>query len=104
LGIRIEHEQVLAKKFLDLITSRSDVRLIGRHESNKDIRVPTLSFASSKMGSEEITRAVAGDKVAISSGHFHAKHLLESLAVEDTEDGFMRALWRTTTLSMKSIN
>jgi hypothetical protein len=56
------------------------------------------------MGSEEITRAVAGDKVAISSGHFHAKHLLESLAVEDTEDGFMRALWRTTTLSMKSIN
>jgi len=56
------------------------------------------------MGSEEITRAVAGDKVAISSGHFHAKRLVESLAVEDTEDGFMRALWHTITLSMKSIN
>jgi selenocysteine lyase/cysteine desulfurase len=78
--------------------------LIGRHESDKDIRIPTLSFASSKMGSEEITRAVAGDEVAISSGHFHAKRLVESLAVEDTEDGFMRALWHTTTLSMKSIN
>ena len=42
------------------------------------------------MGSEEITRAVAGDKVAISSGHFYAKRLVESLGIEDTKDGLVR--------------
>lgn len=85
-----EHEQVLSKKFLDFITSRSDVRLIGRHESDKNIRIPTFSFASNKMGSEEIARAVSRDKVAISFGHFYAKRLIESLGIRDTEDGVVR--------------
>jgi selenocysteine lyase/cysteine desulfurase len=52
-----EHEQILSKKFPDSITSRADVRLIGRHEVDKDIRVPTSSFTSEKMSSEEIARA-----------------------------------------------
>jgi len=85
-----EHEQALSKIFLDFITSRADVRLIGRQEHDKDIRVPTFSFTSDKMSSEEIARAVSRDKVAISSGHFYAKRLIESLGIENTEDGVVR--------------
>ena len=85
-----ENEQVLSKKFLDFITSLDDIRLIGSHESDKDIRVPTFSFVSKKISSEEIARAVAEDKVAISSGHFYAKRLVESLGIEDTKDGLVR--------------
>ena len=85
-----EHEQVLSKKFLDFITSLDDIRLIGSHESDKDIRVSTFSFVSKKISSEEIARAVAEDKVAISSGHFYAKRLVESLGIEDTKDGLVR--------------
>jgi selenocysteine lyase/cysteine desulfurase len=42
------------------------------------------------MGSEGIARAVAQDEVAISSGHFYAKRLVESLRIKDTEDGVVR--------------
>ncbi len=89
-GAIAEHEQLLTTRFLDFIGSRKDIRLIGRHDQDKDIRVPTFSFVSSKMGSEEIARAVAQDEVAISSGHFYAKRLVESLQIKDTEDGVVR--------------
>ncbi len=85
-----EHEQVLAKKFLDFINSRDDLRLIGSNENDKSIRVATFSFTSNTMSSEQIARAVSKDKVAISSGHFYAKRLLESLGIENSSDGVVR--------------
>ena len=85
-----EHEQLLSQKFLDFITSRKDIRLIGRHESDKNSRVPTFSFTSNTMSSEKIARAVCQDKVAISFGHFYAKRLVENLGVKDTKDGLVR--------------
>ena len=54
------------------------MRLIGSHESNKDIRVPTSSFVSNIISSEAIARAVSEDKVVISSGYFYAKRLVEN--------------------------
>jgi selenocysteine lyase/cysteine desulfurase len=64
--------------------------LIGSHESDKDIRAPTFSFVSKKISSDAISREVAEDKVAISSGRFYAKRLVENLGIKNTTDGLGR--------------
>ena len=65
-------------------TSRNDMRLIGSHESDKDIRAPNSSFVSNIISFEAIARAVAEDKVVISSGYFYAKRLVENLGIKNT--------------------
>ena len=60
------------------------MRLIGSHESDKDIRVPTSSFVSNIISAEAIARAVSEDKVDTSSGYFYAKRLVENLAIKNT--------------------
>ncbi len=85
-----DHEQTLAERFLDFINAKNEIRLIGSHESGKSIRVPTFSFTAARKGSKKIAMAVAKDKVAIGSGHFYAKRLLDSLKMADTEDGVVR--------------
>lgn len=89
-GIIADHEQSLAEKFLNFTNSKKEIKLLGSHESNKNIRVPTFSFISDKIASKELAVAVAKDKIAISYGHFYAKRLLDSLQIVDTEDGVVR--------------
>ena len=85
------HEQSLAEQLLDFINSKNQIRLIGPTSSDKTTRVPTFSFLVEGIKSSTIPPLLAQDKVAISSGHFYAKRLLDSLEVKDSEEGVLRA-------------
>lgn len=85
------HEQSLAERLLDFINSKNQIRLIGPASSDKAVRVPTFSFQVKGIKSSTIPPLVAQDKVAISAGHFYAKRLLDSLGLEDSEEGVVRA-------------
>lgn len=84
------HEESLAAQLLDFINSKSEIRLIGTSSSDQAMRVPTFSFTVKDMQSSALPSLLAQDKVAIGSGHFYAKRLLDSLQLEDSEDGVVR--------------
>jgi cysteine desulfurase family protein (TIGR01976 family) len=84
------HEEKLSAKFVDFINSKPGVRIIGRNTADKDQRAATFSILAEGKKSADIPAMVSEDKVAISSGHFYAKRLIEALGIEDTEDGVVR--------------
>ncbi len=83
------HEQKLATKFVDFITSKPGVRLIGRNSADKSERAATFSFIVDGKPSAAIPDFLQRDKVAVSSGNFYAKRLIEALGI-DAEDGVVR--------------
>ena len=85
------HEQSLAEQLLDYFNSSNQIRVIGPTSSDRTLRVPTFSFYVEGLDSSAIPPLVAQDNVAISSGHFYAKRLLDSLGLEDSEEGVVRA-------------
>lgn len=84
------HEEKLAKKFIEFIASKPGVRLIGRNTADKTQRATTFSILAEGKKSADIPEIVQKDRVAISSGHFYAKRLLEALGITDPEDGVVR--------------
>ncbi len=84
------HEALLAQKFVDFITSKPGVRLMGRQSADLAARCATFSFTSENQTSAEIARAVAAHKVAIANGNFYANRLVEALGVADIDDGVVR--------------
>ncbi len=84
------HEEQLAQKFIDFIDSKPGVRLIGRNTAHKNQRAATFSILAEGKRSADIPQIVQRDKVAISSGHFYAKRLIEALGIEDANDGVVR--------------
>jgi len=84
------HEEELAEKFVDFITSKPDVKLIGHNSGDKDLRAATFSFVADGRRSADIPDQVKNSKVAISSGHFYAKRLVEALGIENVDDGVVR--------------
>ncbi|MBO6949346.1 MAG: aminotransferase class V-fold PLP-dependent enzyme [Rhodospirillales bacterium] len=83
------HEADLAKVFIDWISSKEGVQLIGRQTADADERAPTFSFISEGKSSEEIAEAASNHKVAIRHGDFYAKRLIEALGI-DGNDGVVR--------------
>jgi len=84
------HEEKLADKFLDFISSKPNVRLIGPASSDSSVRAATFSFTVKDMPSAEVPSAMLADRVAISNGHFYAKRLVEAVGVKDAADGVVR--------------
>ena len=76
-----EHEQVLAARFLEWLTSQPKVRIIGNHRAD-ETRVPTISFIVEGKNSDEITRAVDPHGIGIRYGDFYAKKAIEALGLE----------------------
>jgi len=86
-----KHEEALAKRFLDFIDAKPNVRLLGPAEASRKVRVPTFSFTVEGKPSADIPPATAAHRVAVSHGHFYAKRLVEAMGVEDSADGVVRA-------------
>ena len=84
------HEAMLAQKFVDFITSKPGVRLMGRQTGDIDQRCATFSFTAEGKSSAEIARGVETQKVAIANGDFYAHRLLDALGVKDLNDGVVR--------------
>jgi cysteine desulfurase family protein (TIGR01976 family) len=90
-GLIAGHEEKLAMRFLDFLTSKPRVRLLGRKTARADQRAPTFSFTVEGCRSAEIPPLLEPAKIAIRNGHFYAKRLIEALGVADAGDGVVRA-------------
>ena len=67
------------------------MRLIGPSDGNQNVRVPTFSFTVEGRASAELPPLMAEQRIALSSGHFYAKRLVEAIGIEDADDGVVRA-------------
>ena len=85
-----QHEESLARQFLDYLNNRADISLIGPACYEMEIRVPTFSFQVEGVKSSTIPTALAADNIAIGDGHFYAKRMLDSLGLLQTDDGVVR--------------
>jgi len=80
------HEDKLAVRFNDFLTSKTEVRLLG----SGGARTPTFSFTVSGRLSSEIPPLLEASNIAIGCGRFYANRLVDVLGVKNPEDGVLR--------------
>ncbi len=76
-----EHEEILAARFLDFLNSKKNVRIIGKNIPDRSVRVPTFSFTVEGKTSDSIPVQVDNHKIAIRSGDFYARRLIDDLGL-----------------------
>lgn len=74
-------EEALGERLLSWLRARNDVRVVGRRESGRDLRVPTISFKVAGRDSQEIVRRVDLARIGIRFGDFHSRRLVEHLGL-----------------------
>ena len=84
-----DHEEVLAKRLLDYLNAKSNVKIIGKTSFLKTERVPTISFVVEERISSEIVEKVDPHKIGIRFGDFYARRLIETLNLTKV-DGVIR--------------
>ena len=89
-GLIAAHEERLATTFLEFLSSKPKVRLIGRPEPDRERRVPIFSFVVEGRDSAEIPPLLAAAKVAIDNGDFYAARLIRDLGLTE-RNGVVRA-------------
>ena len=85
-----QHEEKLSAQFLDFLTSKKSVRLIGTSSASRHDRAPTFAFSVAGRSSQEIPPLLEVDKVAVSAGNFYSYRLASALGY-DPDDGVIRA-------------
>ena len=83
------HEESIANPLLDYLSSRKDLKLIGKNKIKNKNRAPTISFVSHKKSSKEISNKLVENKIATRNDNFYAWRCLQHLGI-DTEDGVVR--------------
>ena len=83
------HEEALSARLLDFLNSKTNVRVIGKKESDRQVRVPTVSFVIDKVKSSSITLEVDKHRIGIRYGDFYARRLIEYLGLAP-RDGVIR--------------
>jgi selenocysteine lyase/cysteine desulfurase len=85
----VEHEETLSAKLLGFLNGKTNVRIIGKRETDRKLRVPTISFVVDNRKSSSITAEVDRYKIGIRYGHFYAKRLIDDLGLAP-RDGVIR--------------
>lgn len=75
------HEAMIGEQLLAYLRDRNDVRIVGRRDSDRDRRVPTIAFKVDGRDSAEIVKAVDADRIGIRYGDFHSRRLVEYLGL-----------------------
>jgi cysteine desulfurase family protein (TIGR01976 family) len=75
------HEEALAGRLIDYLAGKPGVRLIGLSESDRQRRVPTVSFVLAGRRSDSITIEVDKHNIGIRYGDFYARRLIEDLGL-----------------------
>ena len=83
------HEESLAETLLTYLRDIPEVRIIGRADSKRDQRVPTISFVHEHFQSSDIVSKVDPYHIGIRFGDFYAKKLIHDLDLEE-KDGVVR--------------
>jgi selenocysteine lyase/cysteine desulfurase len=77
------HEEELSDALLDFLLSRNGVRIIGETTSGRTARVPTISFVSDRIRSDEAVLQVDPHRIGIRWGDFYARRLIRDLGLAD---------------------
>ncbi len=89
-GLLAEHEQRLATRLLDYLSSKSGVRIIGDKSGRREKRVPTISFVADGRKSSDVPPLLDRRKIALRWGHFYAYRSIRDLDLLEG-DGVVRA-------------
>ena len=83
------HEESLAETLLAYLRTIPEIRIIGRKDSHRDRRVPTISFVHDRYQSSDIVTKVDPHRIGIRFGDFYAKKLIQDHGLE-AKDGVVR--------------
>ena len=83
------HEEELATRLLDYLTTRPDIRIIGPTSGEASHRVPTIAFVVEGRKASEIPPLLDPRRIAIRWGHFYAHRLINALGLLE-QDGVVR--------------
>jgi len=84
-----QYEETLSIRLLDFLNSKSNVRIIGKKESDCSLRVPTISFVIDNVKSSSIPPEVDKHFIGIKYGDFYARRLIDDLGLAP-QDGVIR--------------
>ena len=82
-------EEKLSKHVLSCLLAKKDIKVIGRHDHDRSLRTPTISFVSRNHKSLEIVKLLLKYKIAVRNGDFYAWRCLKALGI-NTKDGVVR--------------
>ncbi len=80
-GLIAEHEQLLATRLLDFLSSKPGARVIGLKSGRRERRVPTISFVVEGRKSSAIPPLLDRRKIALRWGHFYAYRSIRDLGL-----------------------
>ena len=84
-----DHEEKLANKLLDFITTKKEINLIGKNKVINKNRAPTISFTINGISSKKASELLVKEGIATRNDNFYAWRCLEALGI-DTNDGVIR--------------
>jgi selenocysteine lyase/cysteine desulfurase len=84
-----DYEEELAKLFIDFLSTKSSVTIVGSPDWSKARRVSTISFTVKGMTSQALVEKVVKHNIGIRYGHNYAHRLIKGLGL-DEEDGVVR--------------
>ena len=84
------HEEALAGRFVEFLTAKPGVRLVGRATGDRERRAPIFSFVVKGGDSELIPAHMNRHKVAIRAGDFYARRCIDALGLA-AQNGVVRA-------------
>ncbi len=84
------HEQSLAQRFVEFAGNTPQIRIIGRADADLERRVSTISFVVEGKDSRDIEAHAISRDIAIRSGDFYARRLIDDLAL-NVNHGVVRA-------------
>ncbi len=82
-----DFERSLIERLVQYLLTKSDVTVFGPQSTLN--RVPTVSFISSRLSSQEIVKHLLAHKIACRNGNMYAYRLVSDLGV-DINDGVVR--------------
>ena len=84
-----DHEEKLSEKLLNYLNQKPQIKMIGNPSSDKEIRVPTISFIHNDLKSSEIVTKTDPFNIGIRYGDFYARRLIEDQDLT-AKDGVVR--------------
>lgn len=89
-GLFGAQEDVLARRIVDFLVSRSDIYVIGPQTGDRNARMPTIAFSVEGWSAKAFAKALAKRNFAIAYGNFYSRRCLAALGVSDMESGVAR--------------
>jgi len=83
------HEEILAERLLNYLLSKPEIKIIGNPVSDKNKRVPTISFIHEEFKSSYVAEHIDQFGIGIRWGDFYAKKIIDDLGLKE-KDGVIR--------------